>query len=313
MTKTDSSDLYDSCCFAHGCGERPYQRDEEWLRYFYRLAERIVSDIRPKTVLDAGCAMGFLVEGLRKEGVEAYGIDVSEYALSQVHPDIEPYCWEGSITEPFHQRYDLITCIDVLEHLPVKDGEDAIENLCRFSDDILFSSTPFDYKEATHYNVQPPSYWVYKFAQQGFFRDVDFDGSFITPWAIRFRRRKEPVHRLIREYERGFWLLWKENTDLRSLIGEMRVQLKQTDSMVEQVNQMVEQIHQLQLRNAQLEDILQSRSWRALQCLQKLRHLDFSPLPRFEPFVFSTTKKEIKDELFPEVKDKDSFHEKPDK
>ena len=44
--------------------------------FFDWIAERITRDINPKTVLDAGCAMGFLVEGLRARGVEAWGVDV---------------------------------------------------------------------------------------------------------------------------------------------------------------------------------------------------------------------------------------------
>lgn len=40
---------------------------------FDSIAERLVKDICPKTVLDAGCAMGFLVETLRQKKVEAWG------------------------------------------------------------------------------------------------------------------------------------------------------------------------------------------------------------------------------------------------
>ena len=47
-------------------------------------------------------------------------------------------------------------------------------NLCPHTADVLFSSTPFDYDEATHLNVQPPDYWAALFARHGFYRDVDF-------------------------------------------------------------------------------------------------------------------------------------------
>ncbi|MGC8880423.1 MAG: hypothetical protein ACP5R2_14500, partial [Anaerolineae bacterium] len=47
----------------------------------------------------------------------------------------------------------------------------------------------------------------------------------ILPWAVRFRRRKDPPSRLVREYERRFWQLWKENLDLRELSLEVRSQL----------------------------------------------------------------------------------------
>jgi hypothetical protein len=112
-----------------------------------------------------------------------------------------------------------------LEHLPQSDAERAIAYFCQASDDILFSSTPLDYREVTHFNVQPIEYWTYQFALHGFVRDVDFDASFITPWAVRFRRNREPWPRVLQDYERRFWLLWKENSDLRRLTMEMRQQL----------------------------------------------------------------------------------------
>jgi hypothetical protein len=220
----DRSDLYGAYYFAHECGSS-YQRDEKWLRLFRSIADRIVRDIGPGTTLDAGCAMGFLVEALRDRGVDSFGVDVSTYAIQNVRQDIQPYCRVGLVTDPFPQGYDLITCIEVLEHLSPAESELAVENFCRYTDDVLFSSTPFDYKEATHFNVQAPEYWGELFARQGFFRDVDFDASFVTPWAVRFRRRNEPLHCIVREYEKKFWLLWKENVDLRYSTVKMQARL----------------------------------------------------------------------------------------
>jgi len=221
MDSPKTAEIFDAFYYAHGCG-RPYQRDDEWLQFFGTIADRIVSDIGPGSVLDAGCAMGFLVEKLRERGVEAFGVDISEYAIAQAQPDIRPYCWVGSVADPLPRHYDLIVTIEVLEHMPQDEAERALANFCQSTDDILFSSTPLDYKEASHLNVHSPEYWATLFARRGFYRDVDFDAAFITPWATRFRRRNDPAPRLISDYERRFWLLWKENTDLRSLALDMR-------------------------------------------------------------------------------------------
>ncbi len=218
---TSDSKCFDADYYAHDCG-KPYERTEEWLRFFDAIAAQIVRDVNPQSALDAGCAMGFLVEALRNRNVETFGIDISEFAITHAHPSIQLYCRVGSVTEPFPRSYDLITCIEVLEHLPPRDAELAVSNLCAHTSDVLFSSTPFDYREATHFNVHPPEHWAELFARCGFFRDVDFDASFITPWAVRFRRRAEPAHKLIRDYERKYWLLAKENSDLRANVIEMR-------------------------------------------------------------------------------------------
>lgn len=218
---------FDAFYYQHGCG-RPYQRDETWLAFFGQVAQRIVDDIRPASVLDAGCAMGFLVETLREREVEAYGVDISEYAIAQVYEPIRPFCRVGSLVEPLPRRYDLIVSIEVLEHMGAAEAERAVAQMCAATDDVLFSSSPLDYKESTHFNVRPPEAWAELFARHGFFRDADFDGSFLTPWATRFRRMEEPTHRLVRGYERRFWQLWQENVELRQLSLEQRHELATT-------------------------------------------------------------------------------------
>ena len=231
MDSQKAADIFDAYYFAHDCGV-PYERNEHWLNFFDKIAERIVREIQPRTVLDAGCAMGFLVEKLRERGVEAYGVDISEYAIAHVYEDIQPFCWVGSITDPFPQKYDLIVSIEVVEHMSPWDAEKAVENLIRHSDDILFSSTPFDYKEVTHFNVRPPEHWAILFARHNFYRDIDFDASFVTPWAVRLRYRRDAMSRLVGEYERKFWVLWKENTDLRSMGLEMQDQIEHRDNLI---------------------------------------------------------------------------------
>ena len=226
--------IYDAYYYAHGCGS-PCDRGAQWLGFFDQIAEQITARINPQTVLDAGCGWGLLVEALRKRGVRAYGIDISEYAIRNVHASVQSYCGVGNIAEGVLpaaglgqdqvEHYDLIVCIEVLEHIPFQDTERVIRNFCQHSRDILFSSTPFDYKEVTHFNVQPPEHWAESFARQQFFRDVDFDAAFITPWAVRYRYREENLARLVREYERRFFQLWKENIDLRNLTVEMRQEL----------------------------------------------------------------------------------------
>jgi SAM-dependent methyltransferase len=271
MLRSDDAKFYDEYYFKHGCG-RPYERSPEWLQFFGGIAEKIVREINPRSVLDAGCAIGFLVEALRERGVEAFGVDISEYAIGKVPPDLQSYCRLGSVTDPLPRTYDLIVCIEILEHLAPQDAERAVENFCQHSDDVLFSSTPTDYKEATHFNVQPPEYWAELFAHHGFLRDVDFDASFINPWAARFRRRKEPAARVVRDYERKFWLLWKENTDLRALTVEMRNQLAADEQTIQSQQQTIQsQAQTIQSLRARMAEVLNSHSWRLMQRVQRIR------------------------------------------
>ena len=258
--------------YSHDCGT-PYERTEPWLTFFDNIADRIVKELEPKSVLDAGCAYGFLVEALRNRGVEAWGIDISEYAISNVHESIKDYCRVGSIVEPFDRRYDLIVNIEVLEHMQKDEAIKAIENFCLSSDRVLFSSTPFDYKEATHINVQVPEYWSREFSKYSFYRDLSFDASFITPWSSLFVKRKKTIPDLIYEYENKFWTLNKENVDLRQHVIEQVSKMEEierlevhfvettkklreaTESQQREIDRLNEQIKTLEAANVHLVKI----------------------------------------------------------
>ena len=201
--------------YRHCCG-RPYQRTEQWLAFFGAIADAVCLRIRPRTVLDAGCALGLLVECLRTRGVDAEGVDISSWAIANAHESIRRFCSRFSLTEPLTAYYELIICIEVLEHLTPADGDLAVANLCSHTDDILFSSSPYDQREPTHVNVQPPEYWAEVFARHGFYRDTTFDATFITPWAVRFRRRAEPPSRIVADYERQFAQLARAASEARA-------------------------------------------------------------------------------------------------
>ncbi|MGH7391729.1 MAG: methyltransferase domain-containing protein [Candidatus Rokuibacteriota bacterium] len=207
-SEEDQGRVYDEEYYEHyhSASGLPYRRLGPWLAFFGSVADHIVKDISPRSALDVGCAKGFLVEALRDRGVEAYGLDVSDYAIGQVRPDIRPFCWIASATEPLPRRYDLITCLEVLEHLPEAAAVAAVANLCRAADDILFSSTPDDLDDdATHVNVRPVEHWAGLFAEHGFYRDVDFDVSFVALHAARFRRQPTTITALVRGYDRALW------------------------------------------------------------------------------------------------------------
>jgi 2-polyprenyl-3-methyl-5-hydroxy-6-metoxy-1,4-benzoquinol methylase len=96
------------------------------------IADEIIRCLRPKRVFDAGCAWGFLVESFCDRGVEARGVDLSEYAIGNVRRDIRVFCSTGSLTEPIGGGpYDLVTCIEVLEHIGTPECRRVLEDLAR--------------------------------------------------------------------------------------------------------------------------------------------------------------------------------------
>ena len=193
-----TAELYDKEYFEKHFNP-PYRRNEtQWLDFFNHIAEQLVRSLKPRTVLDVGCAIGFLVEAFWRRGVRAYGIDVSEYAITQVPEDLKGFCSVRSVIEPlpenFPQSYDLLTCIEVLEHMPPDEGKMAIKNMASKTRCILFSSTPHDLVEPTHVNVRPVIYWLQSFAEVGFYPDLRFDASFVSPQAFLLRKSRPKTH-----------------------------------------------------------------------------------------------------------------------
>ncbi len=189
--------IYDENYYRSGCGPVSYERNEFWLGFFARIADEIARSLKPFRVLDAGCAMGFLVESLWGRGIETWGIDISAYAISKVRGDVEPYCRVGSLAEPISGTYDLVTCIEVLEHIPASQLADVIANFSAVTDTVLFSSTPSDFNEPTHVSVRPPLFWLRLFAEHGFQPDLLFDAGFLTPHAILFRKGTPPPEEVL--------------------------------------------------------------------------------------------------------------------
>jgi SAM-dependent methyltransferase/uncharacterized protein YbaR (Trm112 family) len=275
------ADPYDANYYAD-YSPRPYTRDDpEWMTFFGGIADRIAGDIGPKTVLDAGCAMGLLVEMLRRRGVEAFGVDVSEFAIAHVHESVRPYCRVGSASAELDRRYDLIVCLEVLEHMPPADAAAAIASFCRHTDDVLFSSTSGHFEEPTHINVHPPEEWAELFARQGFLRDLEFDATFIAPWAVRFRRRAESTPRLVREYERAFARTAIERNELRNQVlhfdRSITVAAAETPRLREELasvnRQLIETQHKLAQAADRIHHMERSGFWKLRTLWTSLRAL----------------------------------------
>jgi hypothetical protein len=85
----------------------------------------------------------------------------------------------GSIAEPLPGNYDLVTRIEVLEHMPEELANQAIRSMTAATSKILFSSSPADFNEPTHITVRPSIYWLRRFAHSSFAPVISFDASFV--------------------------------------------------------------------------------------------------------------------------------------
>src|SRR5581483_3967786 len=267
-----SPETYGTGYYLRHCG-LPYSRENpQWLEFFGRIADEIVRRLNPRKVLDVGCAHGFLVEALRDRGVEAYGVDVSEHAIGQVRQDIQPFCRVGSATEALTEHYDLITCIEVCEHLSEFEARSAIRNMTGHSDLVLFSSTPSDFSEPTDSNVRPILYWLRAFREFSFAPDLTFATNVVAPQAFLFRRSEqrpsdELLQRIANAKNEAVTQAAVNATpsQLRSELDRLRVQFDELKAELERTQD------ELSARTTMLNAVLNSRGWKLLNRYRNFR------------------------------------------
>lgn len=107
--------------------------------------------------LDVGCAYGFVVDMFCSLGYEAYGVDISSYALSEGKSlGIANLLRGDGSNLPFRSGvFNLITCFETLEHL--KSPEDALKgvyNLLSPRGIIIVTTT------LSRFNISPISYII---------------------------------------------------------------------------------------------------------------------------------------------------------
>lgn len=98
-----------------------YPHPEMWTNR----AKFVIRKFAPKKVLDVGCSTGLLVKALVDLGIDAYGVDGSDYALSHAHPSIADRVKKVNLetdSMPFaDSSFDIVTGFYVTEHIHAID------------------------------------------------------------------------------------------------------------------------------------------------------------------------------------------------
>lgn len=92
---------------------------------------------RGHTVMDYGCSKGYLVKALRLLYRQAWGIDISSYAIKNVDKEAKKFC---SKSDRFLNFFDICIAKDVFEHISAEDIATVLK--CNISADILFAVIP---------------------------------------------------------------------------------------------------------------------------------------------------------------------------
>jgi hypothetical protein len=129
----------------------------------------------PERYLDLGSGTGAMVNMARKIGVEAYGVDVinGPEHWFVTHDLTEPLVMSKDHSGQYHSlnaapdprlddHFDLITCLEVAEHLPMDSHDtlcDTIRRHVGYGARVLFSAAPPGQRGEHHVGCRPAHEW----------------------------------------------------------------------------------------------------------------------------------------------------------
>lgn len=143
-----------------------------WLKGRSRDIVRVSIELfDPKDTIDLGCGAGDLTKEFLAKDIDAYGLEGTDNFRREL------LCPQGrafvaDLRKPINtlltdtgdqikpRKYDLLTCLEVGEHIETERIEQFIKNLAIFSDRWLMSINPNPGKY--HYTVKPFHWWAGK-------------------------------------------------------------------------------------------------------------------------------------------------------
>jgi cyclopropane fatty-acyl-phospholipid synthase-like methyltransferase len=92
------------------------------------------------SLLEFGCARGYIVRALRSLGVPAYGVDISSWAVSNCDPLVKE--WVSNDCFVFPRSFDWIFSKDVWEHIEAGSLANTIKNITEGAKKGVFVIVP---------------------------------------------------------------------------------------------------------------------------------------------------------------------------
>jgi SAM-dependent methyltransferase len=139
---------------------------------------------KPASVLDVGCGTGRALSYLRDKGVDAFGVEGSDLAISRSrHPkQIVKHNLNRELN--LGRRFDLVWCAEVVEHIHPRYERNLVRTLVNHADLLVITAAQPGQGGEGHFNEQPFEYWISRFASYGY--------SYDEPTTLKLRAVPEP-------------------------------------------------------------------------------------------------------------------------
>lgn len=120
------------------------------------LVDLAIALFQPRSCIDMGCAKGFYVKDFRNKNVNAWGVDLSQYAIESAPPEMSRYlfCMDALKFAQEHPyrvgmpskkgKFSLIFMQDLFEHMPLGNCEQLITEMPNLGQNLFacFAALP---------------------------------------------------------------------------------------------------------------------------------------------------------------------------
>lgn len=189
--KLFNSDIYDRDYFEDGlCTGKSCYINYRWMpELTIKMAHNLIKYLNLKEsdkVLDYGCSKGYFVKALRILDIDAYGCDISEYALESVDSDVRDCCrliMDDSLIPFDGVEFDWLVSKDVFEHMSEENIDVLLD--CSFSfAKKMFHVIPLGnngvfripeyHQDNSHIQIHDEKWWTKKFEERSW-KIIGFD------------------------------------------------------------------------------------------------------------------------------------------
>ncbi len=114
----------------------------------------------PGSVADVGCGLGAWVAAFLEGGADAIGVDGDYVNPDQLQIPRDRFL-SRDLTLPLRmdRRFDLVSCVEVAEHLPSERAQSFVSDLCALAPIVMFGAAIPGQGGNGHVNEQWPEYW----------------------------------------------------------------------------------------------------------------------------------------------------------
>jgi len=135
----------------------------------------------PASVLDIGCGPGVYLREFKNRGIRIQGVEGSGKVKNHLLvPQETVIIHDLRKSLELHEKYDLVLCFEVAEHLPEKSAENLVRILTVHGDTIIFTAAPPGQGGKNHINEQPEAFWKDLFAKCAYVKNEDVTAELRT-------------------------------------------------------------------------------------------------------------------------------------